>query len=273
MSMFDISNDLITMLEQMEDEELEAILKEDAASLNNRKLSDDEILRISTVLAKRKRNENQIPQSAERSYHQFCQYHCAMKDAEMKRSYGKNKSMRIIAAVFSVVIVLSVSGRVLGSDFWSVFTKWSSDTLSFSFQDTGEQEMLGTPESPYDNFRDTIKMLDFPEKGVPEYLNHCELKDLIVEETPVCNTMFAVFQDKDGSMIKFSMKSGSNITSEQFEYSSHYIEVFGLPELNSEVYIFQDNSQYKGVWKYENTEHYIISDKSLDDIKEILNTI
>ena len=254
--------------------ELEEILRADAQGPERDDSDVDEILYVMEVLAKKRRQNGIAGKTALEAYQEFQQHYRPMVE---ERSMPKHKSniipfRRIAAVAASLVLVFSLSVTANAFSFrdvWDAVVNWAQETFSFSM---GVEVSEPTPSDTlhYQSLQDVLSESKV-NVNLPTWLpDGYILSDIIVDQNPKQDSYVAIYTS-DYGMIKISVQSYLYGRPEQVETSDCLHEVYS--PVGIDYYIMQNNLLTQASWTTDLYECYISGDISIDEIKQILDSI
>ena len=270
--------------DKMSTEELQQILRDDASKSEGHESDMDELFYVMDVLANR-RNEKKEGKTPEEALESFKQnYYPEITDdsspflaktfAFRKRSLGYWKR-GLIAATAMLVFVISctLTADAWGFDLWDTVAKWTEETFHFGYVGQTEETNAPTPEHAYScsSLREALAQSNTTVNLVPTWIpdGYTEIK-VDITETPKQNIFLAVYQYKNDSIfIRISEYLDSHPL--QIEQSEALIEIYSFND--TDFYIFNNSGQLKAAWINEKYECYISGPISIEQLKEMINSI
>ena len=268
--------------DEMTDEQLRQILREDASKTEGEDTDLELMLHIMEVLARRRRETSEdIP--PEEALEQFKKKYTYTDNSLISEERSANKKttgftrlqkwVATIAAVLILVLGTSITAQALGFDLWEIFVKWTQETFHFS-----SSTNLGTNINPekedstinselqkvLEDYHIKVKLLP---SYLPEGYDEAAVK---VQETPMQRIFTAKYQ-KGEDTIRIRISDYLDTFPLQIEQSESLIEVYQVGE--SEYYIFDNNGMLQAVLINDHYECYISGPIDLAEIKEIINSI
>lgn len=282
------SNQDFSRFDTMTNEELEEILRLDAQKNEGEESDLEMLLYVMEVLAVRKKNSETPGKTAGEAFETFKEHYMpndSTDDAEQvfpktqainatpaKRLRPWLSRLAATAAILALVLVSSVTVHAMGIDIWDIVVKWTQETFQLRNTDsTEEKEAVSKNDSEYKSLQDALDHKSISIPLAPTWMpDGYELIDLKIEESPVQLMIFAVYQS-EGQRIKIQLKQYLASDPEQIEQSGSLIEKY---EADGTIYyIFENHEELKAVWINENFECYIAGIFSIDELKDMINSI
>lgn len=172
----------------------------------------------------------------------------------------------MVAAIMVVfVIAAAVTAYAFGYNLFGWVPKWNNDVLGF-----------GDNESPEPNdFHNTYKIpaalegLEIDEPLYPTWLPEgFKLTVSVIETKPV----FLHEGYSDGERY-LSITIEPSTTAQTYVYEKEDTDPLEYTSNGMTYYIIFDNEQYTAIWKTENHSVYIVGNITLDELKQILNSV
>lgn len=268
----------------METAQLEEILRLDAKSTEGKESDTDMLFYIMEVLADRKRKEGTVKTTPEEAFRSFQQNYlpcdsmeeAAPHKAPKKRRVGAGRlSRRLLAAAAALALVVGgvITAKGFGFDVWEVFIRWTQETFHFADgSDNPDGSQPGTSSNlEYEELMQALTAYGVTENVVPTWLpDGYVFGDITVTETPKQISFFAYYC-KDEQMIKISIKSYVGISPEQIEQSGELIDTSTIQGVT--YHIFANNDYIQAAWINESYECYISGPITVEEMKQIINSI
>jgi len=268
--------------DEMNDEQLRQILREDASKTEGEDTDLELMLHIMEVLARRTREANKevSPEVALEQFKNKYTYTDNSLISEERPAKPKSKGftrlqkwVATIAAVLILVFGSAVTAQALGFDLWEIFVKWTQETFHFSSsQHSGD---IINPEkedgSTYSKLEKVLGDYHISANLIPSYLPEGYVEvDVKVNESPAQRVFTAKYECGE-EKIRIRISDYLDTHPLQIEQSESLIEIYNVD--NVDYYIFDNNGMLQAAWVVENYECYISGPIDLSEMKEIINSI
>lgn len=264
----------------MATEELEKILRLDAASLEGEDSDTELLLYVMEVLANRRRNTDITGKTALESWESFQENYLNEEYPEDMQEPKKNRTAapwlrRLIAAaaVIALVVGLSLPARAFGlEEIWNIFARWAKETFSFV---TEESSNATDPDTEYrggiSSLQDLLEQGEHDASMVPTWIPEgFALESLERDATPVQEVYIAYYTCDDREFeIRIRNHLAMDIQSVEIEEESG--EIYTV--LDVEYYIFDNMDQIQIMWLKDSYECNISGDLSIDEAKKMIDSI
>lgn len=264
----------------MTTEELQEILHQSAHNELGTEPDTQELYKIMEVLSVRRQDSDQPDfRSDEEAYADFCEYYMPKEKEEARPKEAKrpNRTLKTVAAVLAVVLILAVGTTVTVKafriDILSKIASWTKDI--FQFSDSSQGEIPTEPEMENNlelkSLQDALAKENITEKLVPTWLPAGYAKyDLSVVSTPRVVRINAIYKNVDEKLI-ISIRQTIGTPANQVEKSDDLLEVHTAKGID--YYIFTNNENLQAKWSVGEFECIIGGNITLDEMKEIINSI
>lgn len=261
----------MSIFDTMTTEELEEILRLDAQAPEEQESDTEKILYIMEVLAER--NKGHTGKTALEAYESFKQNYMPETDNNVIPEKPKRgcprwiRSLTAAAAVLAFLLVGTVTARAFGFNFWKTVIQWTQET--FHFGDWGSSDVDNN--LPYDSLQDALEQGKAPTWLVPTVIPEgFALTDISVEQTPLKRKYTAIYANGE--------KKIRIIVQEHLDESPIYVEQSGGAEEEYDVsgityHLSSNHKNNRAVWLYDSYECDISGDISIDELKEMINSI
>ena len=281
------SNQDFSRFDSMTNEELEEILRLDAQKTEGEESDLEMLFYVMEVLAVRRKNSENPGKTAGEAFETFKEHYMPDDSDDTAQVSPKAQVISIkptkphrpwlsrlvaTAAILALILVSSVTVHAMGIDIWDIVVKWTQET--FHFGTTSQIEVTGpatTDNRKYASLQEALDHKSITMPLAPTWIpNGYLLYDLRVDESPMQMTFFAVYQ-YDAKKIKIQIKCYLDADPEQIEQSDSLIEEYESD--GTTYYIFENHEELKAVWITENFECYIAGTLSIDELKNMINSI
>lgn len=262
-----------TIYDSMATQELEEILRLDAEMPEGQESDIDKLLYIMEVLAERKRNSSHTGKTALEAYESFKQNYMPETDNNVIPIKSKRKvphwvrSLAATAAVLAILLTGTITAKAFGFDVWKAVVQWSQETFHF-----GEQGNADVNSSlKFDSLQQALKEGNTPAWLVPTYIpDGFALSEIDVQATPKKNICKAKYT-RGEEVIVIAVRNyldGNPAYVEQSEGLAEEYEVSGIT-----YYLLSNQDQNRAVWLYESYECEISGDVTIEELKEMIESI
>lgn len=270
--------------EAMSTEELQQLLREDASKPEGEETNVEVLLYVMDVLAKRRqaRNEGKSPEEALESFMQ----NYMPEDEESSNSESESTVRRFApnvrrwmsgliaaAAMFVLIISTSLTAKAFGFDLWEIIVKWTQETFHFGYSgevlDSGDSNREDS--TIYYGLQSALDDFDISANIVPTWFPEgYEEIDIRTFETPKQRQFVASYK-RDDDEIKIWIADYLDTDPSRIEQSDTTVEVYIVSGV--EYYIVADNDQLRAAWVVDRFECYISGPLSIEELKEMINSI
>lgn len=267
----------------MSTDELQQILRDDASKSEGAESDTETLFYVMEVLAKRRqaRNEGKSPEEALESFKQNYYTENDISSVSESTTAAFKPSSRgrwrrgLIAAAAMLVIVIgsSITANAMGFDLWEVIAKWTQETFHFGYSREVQESNEPSPEfvSPCLSLQESLDQCNITIDLVPSWMPKGYIEtDVKMTQTPN-HRSFAAKYSCDENTIRIRIADYLDSFPSQIEKSDSLIEIY--KSSNTEYYIFSNYDQLKAVWITENYECYIIGPVTLEEMKEMIDSI
>ena len=281
------SNDrssLFAKYDKMSTEELQQILRDDASKSEGHESDMDELFYVMDVLANR-RNEKKEGKTPEEALESFKQnYYPEITDdsspflaktfAFHKRSLGYWKRGLVTAAAMLVfVISCTLTADALGFDLWDTVAKWTQETFHFGYAGQAEETNAPTPDFSYPctSLQESLDLYNVTARLVPMWIpDGYEECAVDVLQTPTQRQFIAAYQCGE-DYIRILITDYLDTHPVQIEQSENLVDIHSINGID--FYIFENDGHHIAAWTLDAYECYISGPISVDQIKEMINSI
>lgn len=271
-----------SMYDEMDDEQLRQILRDDASNTEGEDTDMELILHIMEVLAKRRREANQdiTPEEALDRFNKKYTYTDNSLVSEERLTKPKFRGftrwqrwVATIAAVLILVFGSSLTAQAFGFDIFELIAKWTQETFHLGYGYNNDETNPPVPKDnlPYTKLQEALNRYKVQVQLVPTWIPEgYEELDVDVQETPKRRIFTALYQNGDKTM-QVRLSDHVNTHPVQVEQSDSLTELYSVNGIN--YYIFSNNEQVQIVWVNDTFECVISGFLSLDEAKEIIDSI
>lgn len=261
----------MSIFDAMTTEELEEILRLDAQAPEEQESDTEKILYIMEVLAER--NKGHTGKTALEAYESFKQNYMPETDNNVIPMKTKRRCPRWIrsltaaAAVLAFLLVGTVTARAFGFNFWKTVIQWTQET--FHFGDWGSSNTNNN--LPYASLQEALEKGNTPVWLVPTSITEgFVLTDIKVDQNPLKKRYTAIYTKAEKELVitvRDYLDTGP-FYNEQSEGLAEEYTVSGIT-----YYLFANVDCNRAYWLYESYECDISGDISIDELKEMINSI
>ena len=259
-----------TIYDSMATQELEEILRLDAEMPEGQESDIDKILYIMEVLAERKRNNSHTGKTALEAYESFKQNYMPETDNNVISINAKRKvprwvrSLAATAAVLAILLTGAVTAKAFGFDIWKAVVQWSQET--FHFGDEGVDSNM-----TYISLQDALEKGNVPTWLVPTYISEeFVFIEIDVQTTPKKNIYKAKYE-RGEEIIVIAVRDYLGKNPSYVEQSEGFVEEYEVSDIT--FYLLSNESQNRAVWLYESYECTISGDVTIEELKEMIESI
>lgn len=261
----------------MTTEELEEILRLDAQALEEQESDTETILYIMEVLAARKRNNSHTGKTALEAYESFKQNYVPEVDNIETTSKASTKtkivfsrwlrSLTAAAAVLAILLVGTVTAQAFGINMWEAVVKWTQETFRFGEwgNSNAENDLI------YDSLQEALEKEGITGSLVPNGVPAgYELVDINVEHKPLQIAYKAIYTNGDKELV-ITVQDYFDRVPVYVEQSDGLIEEYEA--LGITYYLFENYDNVKAVWIVSSYECYISGNVTIDELKQMIDSI
>ena len=267
----------------MSTDELQQILRDDASKSEGAESDTETLFYVMEVLATRRqaRNEGKSPEEALESFKQNYYTENDISSVSESTTAAFKPSSRgrwrrgLIAAAAMLVIVIgsSITANAMGFDLWEVIAKWTQETFHFGYIDQKQENDSPTPGyvGSCTSLHDALKKSNITEELVPTWIPEGYIEDGVqITQTPKQRAFRARYvYDENIIVIRIAEYLGDSPI--QIEKSDSLLEVY--TSNNVDYYLFNNHDILEAVWVNDIYECYISGPLSIEEIKEIIDSI
>lgn len=261
-------------------EELQEILRKHAHNEIQIEMDTEELFYIMEVLSERNnQTPEQIAKTTQDAYAAFREHYMPKENSTAGKTTAKVFSARwmkvAVAAVVALVIlcVTTASAQAFGVDIWGRFASWTKEI--FQFQDASQHDQGKDPEKENNlelkSLQDALDQYNITQKLIPTYLpSGYTFADINVFDSPREVSVSAKFNRENDELI-ISIRQTIGKVPEQIEKSDKLLEVYTIGGVD--YYIFSNTETLQAAWVVGEFECQIIGKISVEEMKEMINSI
>ena len=258
--------EVFSRYDSMSTEELQEILRKHTHGELETEPDTQDLFEIMEVLSKRRQNENpQAFRSNEEAFTEFKQYYMPKeKDVSVqpKKFRFPTRLLRTVAAVFAIVLVLTVGMTVTANafrfDLWGKIASWTKEIFQFSdASGPSVTEPDKTDSAEYRKLQDALTEHGINAKITPSWLPvGYKHKDVMVMESPKVISIYAVFENNNVELI-ISIRQTIGVPAHQVEKNEDLLEIYTANDV--EYYIFSRTLNHLTHTDYKQMKGYTSS--------------
>jgi len=265
--------------DEMNDEQLRQILREDASKTEGEDTDLELMLHIMEVLARRRR-ETSEEISPEESLEQFKKKYTYTDNSLIseerpakKKTVGFSRWQKWVATIAAVLVLVfgsAITAQAFGFDLFEIIAKWTKETFHFGYvTDTGEtNEPSPDTKNPFTTLQEALSKYEITCELVPTWIPEGYEDDGVkIKEAPTQRVFTAQYKNGDKS-IRIRIADYLDASPVQVEQSDDLLEV--ISHNGIDYYLFKNYEQLRVVWITEKYECYIIGELSETEMKEII---
>lgn len=268
--------------DEMNDEQLRQILREDASKTEGEDTDLELMLHIMEVLARRRRetSEDISPEEALEQFKKKYTYTDNSLISEKRPAKKKTVGFRwwqkwvaTIAAVLVLVFGSAITAQAFGFDLFEIIAKWTRENFHLSsYGDKGNvDEPSPDTKNPYASLQDALDKYQVEHKLVPSWIPEGYVEESVqTKETPKQRLYIAKYTHNSYS-IRIRIADYLEGYPLQMEQSEDLIEKYVVGGV--EYYIVENEGQLQAAWVNDHYECYLAGDLSLSEIKMIIDSI
>lgn len=270
--------------DNMSTEELQQILRDDASNTEGQGLDMDELLYVLDVLAGRRKahNEGKTPEEAlesfKRNYHPDIYNDSSPVSATtfankpIRKGYWK-RGLIAVAAMIAIVISCTITADAWGFNLWDTVAKWTQETFHFGYFGQTEETNAPTPNRahPCVSLQEALDTYKITAKLVPSWLPDGYVEESVdIVQTPKQRQFLAAYQCGSDT-IRIFIIDYLDTYPFQVEQSDALMDIHSVNGID--YLIFDNEGQIKATWIYETYECQISGPISIEQLKEMIDSI
>ena len=267
----------LSKYDAMTTEELEEILRLDAQAPEEQESDTETILYIMEVLAARKRNNSHTGKTALEAYESFKQNYLPEVDNIETTSEVSTKTLiafprwlrglTATAAVLAILVAGSVTAQAFGLNIWEAVVKWTQETFQF-----GDWDESNTKDTfPYASFQEALEKGNISIGLVPSWIpSGFTLVDISIEDKPMQIAYKAMYTNEDREL-RMTVQDYLDMIPVYVEQSDGLVEEYKVAGVT--YYLFENYNAVKAVWIVDSYECYISGNVTIDDLKQMIDSI
>jgi hypothetical protein len=262
--------------EAMSTEELEEILRLDAAAPEGAQSDTELLFYVMEVLAKRKQNNHITGNTAQKAWESFQQYYMP---EESKKSVVRKKPalwvrrMTAVAAIAALLILVPLTSSALTlGEAWEIIAQWAKET--FSFVSEGNAQVSEPMEADQREFSSLQEMLQENNRDaslVPTWIPDGFVVDEIKKDPTPIQEVYSVRYKKGDKKLIIQVRTYLSSDIQNNEIESEPIDIYSRSGID--FYIFENLNQLRTIWIVDSYECIITGDVTIDELKLMIDSI
>lgn len=262
--------------EAMSTEELEEILRLDAAAPEGAQSDTELLFYVMEVLAKRRQNNHITGNTAQKAWESFQQYYMP---EESKKSVVRKKPalwvrrMTAIAAIAALLILVPLTSSALTlGEAWEIIAQWAKETFSF-VSDRNAQVSEPSPDDldEYTSLQELLEEHKRDSSIVPTWIpNGFTLSEIEKVSTPVQEIYSAIYLNGEKELF-IQVRTHLSVDLQNSEIENNPIEIYSHGSID--YYIINNLDQILVAWMVESYECCFSGDITIDEAKLMIDSI
>lgn len=261
-------------------EDLQEILRKHAHGELQTEPDTDELYYIMEVLAERRQQTDPTAfHSDEESLADLRKHYMPKEESRVHPKVVRlpNRILRTVAAVAAAVLIgvvgTSITADAFQIDIWGKFANWTKEI--FQFTGTPQGTAAANPEKGYNaelkSLQDALNDHEVIKKLAPTWMPEgYKSKDLQIMITPRVLNINAIYEN-NGLELVINIRQTIGISAHQIEKNDDLLEVYAVDSV--EYYIFSNTETLQSAWSIGEFECQIIGKISIEEMKEMINSI
>lgn len=264
----------------MTTEALEEILRLDASAPDGEDSDTELLLYVMEVLANRRKIRNITGKTALESWNSFQKNYLDEECAEDVQEPKKNRTatpwlrrMIAAAAVIVLVICLPLSAQAFGwRDIWNIFARWAKETFSFVTEESADVQ------EPDTKYRDELSSLwDLLENSnqdtsiIPTWIPDGYVVEKTEKSINPVKEIYRAFYTNGDKELRIRIQNYISTDVQNIEIEEGISEIYSVSEID--YYILENLEQIRAVWIVDSYECIISGDISIEELKQMINSI
>ncbi len=262
----------LSRYDAMTTEELESILRLDSVAPAGQESDTEEILYIMEVLAQRNKQYGHTGKTALEAYESFQQNYMPETDHRIPvKTHGRMprwaRSLTAAAAVLAILLVGSVTAKAFGFNLWRTVIQWTQETFHFGAWGNSDSKS----KLAYDSLQEALEQGEITTPLAPTWLpDGYELEDITIEQSPSKKKYTAKYTNEEKVFV-ITIRDYANKSPVYSEQSDGLVEEYKVLEIT--YYLFANLEDCRAAWVQESYECDISGDVSIEELKEMINSI
>ena len=266
--------------DEMTTEELEEILRLDAEMIDGQESDTEILLYVMEVLTQRRKKIGQTGNTAQEAYETFTQHYLpeimntdntdpvpAKRNKPANRMHRWIRAMAATAAVLVILIAGSVTAKAFGIDVWKAVIQWTQET--FHFGEWGNSN--SSNNLPYASLQEALEEGNTPTWLVPTCIpDGFKLVDVMTNVTPIQKIYRAKYMKEEQYLI-ITVQDYLDEVPYYVEQGEDLVEEYEVAGIT--YYLFENYENVRAVWLYGSYECDISGEVTIDEIKEMIDSI
>ena len=260
-------------------EELEEILRLDASAPEGTDSDTELLLYIMGVLANR-RNANSTGKTAQEAWESFQRNYLGEESSEdvQEQHHPRITALwrrRLIAAAAILVLVIGLPLTVKAFDWDEIIqrvARWANETFSFagSEEETVTEPAIGD-DLEYTSLQDMLKRNGIPHDMIPTWIPEGYILESIKNDVTPIEEVYRAYYINGDKEFRIHIRSYLQGDPEKVEINEEILEVYEASGVQH--YIFSNMDQIQAVWITGSYQCNISGDLSIEEIKQMIDSI
>ena len=260
----------------METEELEEILRLDVEAPEEEETDTELLLYVMEVLAERRKNANITGNNAQDAWKSFEENYMPESIPETRSKPAPTCWVRrviAIAAILALVILIPVSAKAMKLDeLWNVVAKWAKETFSFvSSGDTDVEEPDPDDQDDFSSLKEILQKNKQDASIVPSWVPAGFVLEKVEADITPVQEVYRAFYLSGDKELRIRVQTYLIEDFQKLEIEEGYSDIYTVAGID--YYIFDNKDQVQVVWIIDTYECNISGDLSIDEAKEMINSI
>ena len=262
--------------EAMSTEELEEILRLDAAAPEGAQSDTELLFYVMEVLAKRKQNNHITGNTAQKAWESFQQYYMP---EESKKSVVRKKPalwvrrMTAVAAIAALLILVPLTSSALTlGEAWEIIAQWAKETFSFVSEGNAQvSEPMDADQREFSSLQEILAAHKRDASIVPTWIPDGFVVDEIEKAPTPIQEVYSVRYKKDDKKLLIQVRTYLSSDIQNNEIESEPIDIYSRAGID--FYIFENLDQLRALWFIDSYECFISGDITIDELKLMIDSI
>ena len=262
--------------EAMSTEELEEILRLDAAAPEGAQSDTELLFYVMEVLAKRRQNNHITGNTAQKAWESFQQYYMP---EESKKSVVRKKPalwvrrMTAVAAIAALLILVPLTSSALTlGEAWEIIAQWAKETFSFVSEGNAQvSEPMDADQREFSSLQEILAAHKRDASIVPTWIPDGFVVDEIEKAPTPIQEVYSVRYKKDDKKLLIQVRTYLSSDIQNNEIESEPIDIYSRAGID--FYIFENLDQLRALWFIDSYECFISGDITIDELKLMIDSI
>ena len=262
----------------MTTEELEEILRLDLIAPEGQGSDMETLLYVMEVLADRRKMNGHAENEALKAYESFKQnYMPEIQTAHkpvVKHTHSKLRWLRSLSAAAAVLVIIllgTVTAKAFGVDVWKAVITWTQETFHIGGSPHPDNGPNTDIDLQFTSLQEALTYADIHARLVPTHIpNGYNLTNVTVEQTPM-QTVYNAIYHNGNKTLKITVRNHLTSTPEYIEQSEGFVGTYEADGIT--YHLFLNNLRTQAVWINGSYECYIFGDLTIDELKQMIDSI